>query len=236
MKRDLFESWIKENHTQVTDTRRYPNTITTISNHLRATGIKDYDLYLIKSPNTAKHLRERYLNIEKYFELNKRGNNMYSRAFDLYIEFLKDGPGIDTVAYDIKEIIEQPNLPETEKSSLIQTRIGQGKFRENLVQLWGSCSVTGYGHVDILIASHIKPWNQSNDTERLDVYNGFLLLPNIDKVFDMGLISFNDCGGIIISKHLPEFKLLGLSKSMEINIKEGNVPYLKYHRDKIFMD
>ena len=40
----------------------------------------------------------------------------------------------------------------------------------------------------ILIASHIKPWRVSNNNERLDVYNGLLLLPNLDKLFDKGYI------------------------------------------------
>ena len=52
----------------------------------------------------------------------------------------------------------------------------------------------------MLKASHIKPWNISDDYERLDEYNGLLLTPNLDAAFDSGLISFDKDGVILISK------------------------------------
>ena len=87
----------------------------------------------------------------------------------------------------------------TEAEALVKARVGQGKFRNNLIEYWKGCSVTNCKYITILIASHIKPWKDSSNKERLDVYNGLLLLPNIDKLFDKGYISFRDTGKIMIS-------------------------------------
>jgi putative restriction endonuclease len=84
-------------------------------------------------------------------------------------------------------------------SELIKARIGQGAFRAKLIVLWGSCAVTGYKDLNLLVASHIKPWSVSSNSERLDVYNGLLLVPNLDKAFDSGFISFKESGEIMIS-------------------------------------
>ncbi|OYV16178.1 MAG: hypothetical protein CG439_2226 [Methylococcaceae bacterium NSP1-2] len=70
-----FEEWIKQNHPQITDTLRYPRTIKTISNHLHKNEVKNSDLYLVNSTNTAKKLRNIYFDIEKYSAQNNRGNN-----------------------------------------------------------------------------------------------------------------------------------------------------------------
>ena len=229
-----FEEWIKQDQPQITDTQRYPRTIKTISNHLKKKGIDEYDLYLIDDANKAKKLKEIYFAIDEYFSLNDRGNNMYSRAFDLYIQYLEVTNITDEIPTDIQSIIEQQNIENTEKTSLIQSRIGQGKFRESLVSLWGGCSVTKCSQLSLLVASHIKPWSKSDNQERLDPYNGFLLLPNLDKAFDLGFISFESSGNILISSKLPEYKFLGISKDMRIQIRENNLIYLEYHRSYVF--
>jgi len=95
----------------------------------------------------------------------------------------------EKISSDIEGIIRQTELSNTEKTRLILSRIGQGSFREKLVELWYGCSVTNYQQTSLLIASHIKPWSQSDNKERLDPYNGFLLLPSLDKAFDLGFIS-----------------------------------------------
>jgi HNH endonuclease len=140
----------------------------------------------------------------------------------------------NNIVDDIQHIIEQTDIETTERDSLIQSRIGQGKFRENLIKLWQECSVTGYKMVSLLVASHIKPWAYSDNKERLDPFNGLLLLPNIDKAFDMGYISFDKTGKILISKGFVDFGLLGIRKGIQINIKDGNIPYLEYHRTHVF--
>lgn len=64
------------------------------------------------------------------------------------------------------------NLPETTREAVIQSRIGQGLFRTDLIEFWQGCSVTDCKHIELLRASHIKPWRDSSNAERLDTYNG----------------------------------------------------------------
>lgn len=234
MKQQQFENWIKRNQTQITDTKRYPKTITTISNHLKKQGIDEYNLFLLDDANKAKQIREKYFSINEYYSLNSRGNNMYSRAFDLYIKFLEYEINKNQISIDIQDIIEHKEIENTEKSTLIQSRIGQGFFRDQVIKLWGGCAVTGCKQKSLLVASHIKPWSKSNNQERLDPYNGLPLLPNIDKAFGLGYISFDEAGKIIISEELKEYKYLGISKNMNINLKKQNKPFMEYHRSYVF--
>ena len=100
----------------------------------------------------------------------------------------------------------------------MQSRVGQERFRAKLIEYWTGCAITECQAIDILKASHIKPWRHSNNNERLDVYNGLLLIPNLDATFDSGLITFNDAGEIIISPFLndKDYKILGIHRNMRI--------------------
>ena len=77
----------------------------------------------------------------------------------------------------------------------MQARVGQGRFRRDVVDLWGKgevCVLTGIDVPELLIASHIKPWRDSSDEERLDPCNGLLLATHVDKAFDRYLVSFRE--------------------------------------------
>jgi putative restriction endonuclease len=111
------------------------------------------------------------------------------------------------------------------------TRLGHGKFREGLVGYWRGCAVTRYPDVRLLIASHIKPWRDADNRERLDPYNGFLLVPNLDKVFDRQLISFDERGRIMISSHLEDPAKLGINPNMTIKLDSCHQHYLAHHRE-----
>jgi hypothetical protein len=92
-------------------------------------------------------------------------------------------------------------LPE--KESLVNARIGQGPFREQVLQLWGRrCALTRSATLAAIRASHIKPWCDSTDEERLDPYNGIPLIASLDALFDAGLISFQSTGKLIVSAKL----------------------------------
>jgi hypothetical protein len=98
-----------------------------------------------------------------------------------------------TDEYLDKEIIEIINSQEskTTKKALIDARRGQGRFRADLIDYWKhGCAFTRLREEDLLRASHIKPWCDSTDEERLDVFNGLLLIPNLDLAFDKGFITY----------------------------------------------
>lgn len=125
---------------------------------------------------------------------------------------------------------------QTSGSATVATRIGQARFRKDLINYWGGCAVTGTSLYEVLKASHIKPWSASSDKERLDHYNGLLLTPNIDALFDRGLITFSDSGEIMISNSiLGHMNKLGIGNSIRLKkIEPQHKPYLKFHRENVF--
>jgi hypothetical protein len=143
-----------------------------------------------------------------------------------------------TVLQEIEKLKHSyETLQETTREAVIQSRIGQGQFRTSLIGYWQGCSVSGCSQFEILKASHIKPWRFSTNEERLDVFNGLLLLPNLDTCFDSGFISFEDDGNIIISSRLSETSLLqlGINSSLKLmRVEEKHRDYLRFHREKIF--
>jgi hypothetical protein len=131
-----------------------------------------------------------------------------------------------------KREYSKPN--STERRGLITSRVGQGYYRQQIREKWNyECPVTGCKILDILIASHIVPWSESNDFERLDVENGILLSPDIDALFDKHLISFSNSGNIIFSDIVTneEIDNLGINKNIIINTSNGMKKYLKRHRE-----
>ena len=100
------------------------------------------------------------------------------------------------------------------------------------------CPVTGCEMLSILISSHILPWSECNDDERLDVENGILLSPDIDSLFDKHLISFTNDGELVLSNRISEdqLKKLGIPTNVKIPISGGMKKYLKKHRDKTIND
>ncbi|MCX6324654.1 MAG: HNH endonuclease, partial [Sphingobacteriales bacterium] len=89
---------------------------------------------------------------------------------------------------------------ETERKGLVTSRVGQGAYRKRIIHRWEyKCAVTGFDKLNILIASHILPWAEADDNQRLDVHNGILLSPTYDALFDRHLISFENNGKILLS-------------------------------------
>jgi len=142
----------------------------------------------------------------------------------------------DFLLDDLAKLQSQPNLKETEKRRLIDARIGQGDFRKALIHYWRQCPGTGCRETVLLRASHIKPWREANNIERLDPYNGILLSPNLDTAFDAGLISFTSAGRICISRTLNvrDAKSLGITKNIRASLDKKHLPYMEYHYRNVF--
>jgi hypothetical protein len=126
----------------------------------------------------------------------------------------------------------------TTSNSTQKLRVGQTKFRADLLEYWKGCAITGVSIPAILKASHIKPWSASSSNERLDPYNGLLLTPNLDSLFDRGLIAFESSGAIMISSRLEEADQIHLGISQNLKLRKINGAhkiYLKYHRENIYV-
>lgn len=126
---------------------------------------------------------------------------------------------------------------ELEKEMIVRARRGQGLFKRNVRAVEKSCRVTGIRQIRHLRASHIKPWRVCNDKEKIDGFNGLLLAPHIDHLFDAGWISFSDDGTLLRSPLLSQ-KVLE-AWSIPNNVHVGNFTseqcaYLEYHRTFVF--
>lgn len=133
---------------------------------------------------------------------------------------------------------ELANVTETERQALTKARIGQGTFRQQLLEMWEGCAVTDVRLPNVLRASHIKPWRFSTNSERLDPYNGLLLLPQYDQLFDKGLISFDENGEILRSPALDgiEPAKIGIDvKDRLRSLSRRHRRFLEYHRAQIFV-
>ncbi|MFN3712478.1 MAG: HNH endonuclease [Alcanivoracaceae bacterium] len=180
---------------------------------------------------------EQYKKISRYIEGSGSSigdsDPVFMAALKHYRDYLRDALSIDAEE-DIEKIETDKSLDQTEKSILVLARRGQGIFRSGLVDYWSGCAVTGYPDIRLLVASHIKPWSQSDNRERLDSFNGLLLSPNLDKVFDRKLISFNENGAIIISEKLQFPEKLGIDPNMRIErLTDTHHAYLASHRQAV---
>jgi len=141
----------------------------------------------------------------------------------------------ENVLFKPRKIIE-----ETERVGSQKIRIGQHNFRSDLIKELKMCPITHIDDTKLLIASHIKPWAHSNNTERLDPNNGFLFSPLFDKLFDkgIGLITFTMNKEILLSKKLSNenAKRLGIHHKQIIeNLPiKGREKFLLYHARYIF--
>lgn len=138
----------------------------------------------------------------------------------------------------VADVSEYSKLSTTEREAVIRARVGQGQFRQRLIEYWQGCAVTGCSETALLRASHIKPWSESTLKERLHLFNGLLLSPTLDACFDSGFVSFDDAGDIMISDKLSEGDLtaLGIHRDMKLaRMEPGHKKYLAYHRDNIFI-
>ena len=123
----------------------------------------------------------------------------------------------------------------TEQEALRKYRLGQDRFRAALIKLRKQCYVTGITKTEFLRASHIKPWSESNDSERLDPHNGLLLSPNYDHLFDHAYISFNDDGGILVSPKITAEILNAYDIDLAfvgVDLGGKTKNYLKTHRER----
>ncbi len=139
----------------------------------------------------------------------------------------------------VRAIAEDEALEATDRRTLIRARVGQGLFRERVLDHEPRCRVTGVDRRIHLIASHCKPWRVSSNEERLDGENGLALTPSIDHLFDKGFITFEDDGRLVVSPVAQEDALvrMGVPVDEKFNagaFSSGQRKYLDYHRDYIF--
>ena len=135
-------------------------------------------------------------------------------------------------------IASDPAIRETEKTALVQARRGQGVFRDNVRAIEHACRITKVERMEHLIASHIQPWRDCGNDQRLDGENGLLLTPTVDHLFDKGFISFEDSGEVIVSPVADQMSLkrMGIDPEGRVKVGEfsqGQRRYLEFHRENV---
>ena len=131
------------------------------------------------------------------------------------------------------------DLSPTEKDQLVRARRGQGAFRARVMSIESGCRLTGTTDPSLLVASHIKPWRDSTDAERLDGENGLLLAPHVDRLFDLGRISFEDGGGVIVAGPAArdEVERWSLDPAADVGpFTARQRYYLSYHREYVLSE
>lgn len=161
------------------------------------------------------------------------GNELL-KIVDLDLDKLTAHVAKDSVLDDIKAIDKDSSNSPTVKLQLSRARIGQGAFRKRVLAMEPACRVTGIAVPALLRASHIKPWRESTNAERLDGANGLMLAPHIDLLFDQHLISFTDEGQLIVSKKMDDSVLRGwhiFKSAVAGAFNERQKIYLSAHRE-----
>lgn len=129
-------------------------------------------------------------------------------------------------------IVGRTDIGPTMKEQLVKSRRGQGLFKINVRRNEKSCRVTGVTDPRNLRASHIKPWKDCSDKEKLNGCNGLMLAPHVDHLFDRGFISFTDNGELIISPTLDRSILhrWGIPEVLNVGPLQKQAEFLAYHR------
>lgn len=236
----MFNNWLKET-SKLSDSSvyKYSHAVNTISREMMerkviAKPLKDMELFEIDIAISLIFCDEYFIT------KNEVGNKMYSNALKWFRSYVESNI-FDIVAAKIEEkkIRENVNVSTTERESIVKARIGQGKFREQLLAKYGTCIISGIDISKALVASHIKPWAVSTNEERVSVNNGLLLSATYDRLFDSGLITFNNEGKMIVSRFISE------DNRDKLKIKSGQIynlkinsemkTFLEYHNDVIYI-
>ncbi len=205
--------------------------------------------YINSTDDGYQIIRKIALPLVSYIYAEKVGNEKAPLFYwKLFVDFdaiwqRKSDPLVFTYgkSKDKAEPTKTPNNKKEEENKKIvrQAREGQGKYREQLLEQCHFCPVTMISDERLLIASHIKPWAALNDTEKIDPYNGYMLSPMIDKLFDRGFITFTDSRHIVLSEFISPYtwKQIGLKNDTfykALQMDDKRIEYLKFHHESVF--
>ena len=128
------------------------------------------------------------------------------------------------------KMLRKTDFSVGEKEAIVKIRIGQGIYKKMLLEKYEEkCCICNLCNKELLIASHIKEWKNSDLKEKCDINNGLLLCSLHDSLFDKHLISFDNEGNIIISEKLSleDRKILGITQNIKINMDNKMEYYMK---------
>lgn len=200
--------------------------------------ICDVKYYLFETPidKAVIYNKIKELDGSEYSPFNTKGNvnqgylyKLTKEEFDVILDIASIK--LDSINVDV---LPENSSVGTETLAVGKRRIGQGRYRRDVIRLWdGKCAITSSTIQELLIASHIVPWKDSNSIEKTDEQNSVLLSALYDKLFDKYLISFDDNGKILVSRsiNIKEKAALSITGAEVIDIKSDKMlSYLRKHR------
>ncbi|OZS41606.1 HNH endonuclease [Photobacterium sanguinicancri] len=188
----------------------------------------------------AISLKETSLFEKLYGKLPRESSSTYVKYNDEGFEMLQHiagnwekvlSQGDEDLINTISVVTGSKDYTEYEKSALTKQRIGHSTYAKKVKACAGNRCLINSNISRNLIASHIKPWADSENHEKVDIANGLCLSPNYDGLFEDGIISFNDDGNIIINGlSRCEMKAYGLTGKEIITVNKPQIKYLSWHR------
>ena len=148
-------------------------------------------------------------------------------------------PQVFTYGKKGEERAPKRTVVETQTKSYGRDAAGQRRFCEKLLEECPYCPFTKISDERLLVASHIKPFAVSEESEAFDPKNGFTLSPLYDSLFDQGFISFDEKKCLMVSNWLSPNNQercrikRGAFVSM-LPLDEKREHYLQYHRQYVF--
>lgn len=180
--------------------------------------------------------------------ISDSGSKVY--YWKLYVDYskLEDAEHVplalkygSSIKSDTDESESVDNHEDEKQKAIRESRKGQGKYRAELLEQMTACPITGISDERLLIASHIKPWRSSEDNEKVDPYNGYMLSPMFDRLFDQGYITFTEDKKVHLSRIISDwnYRLIGIKENQcfpRLPMDEKRKEYLAFHRSNVFKD
>jgi putative restriction endonuclease len=172
---------------------------------------------LKRSVNSVKLKLQNFKSYDPSYTQNGRVGLSHGSKLDeeICLEFFQNWDNLIVETNDIKKRLGLSNSNEEEINEVVmpvgydkvkmrKERIGQAFFRQTLLAIYNNkCCFTGIDIPELLKASHIKPWSESNNiNEKTNPRNGLLLNALHDIAFDKGYITISFDYKIIVSKEL----------------------------------
>lgn len=104
----------------------------------------------------------------------------------------------DSILRELRTVENDHTIKVTEKQSIIKSRLGQGLFRNELIDYWHGCAISQCPLTWMLIASHIKPWRDSDNKERLDPLQWSAVAPQLRQTVRLGIYYVQSKGAVAL--------------------------------------
>lgn len=218
-----FYKWIKKNHVRIFKPEKYYSTLKTISKDLSSKSNQKIDLLRLDNSETAKKFKEQYFSYSEFEQKNKTGNNMYSRSFDLLIDYLKDVT-VSTIRLVIQPIGNENSVEDFfihNRDRWAEKTIHRKKWERSLN------SIVLFAHKGNFFAkAFITKIEESNDPDYpLDYYYDNLIeMHNINykKIIELSEHHLNAFQTYTILDEIHSEKVLHYLNSLDVYVDEVN--------------